>query len=274
MQANRLDMSSRGLHCPQMFVKSHLGTRQFHLHTHCPRDHEKESLHRHPATCATGIVEGYDSIQSSDKDYWEQENVENHNILKTNAKKKSLLRNRGLVSAMLLSCIWNLHDMAYSELFSLWAESPGRYGGLDMTTANVGVILAISGGMLLVFQSFIYSWLQNMLGPIKASRISSVLSVPLVVIYPLMARLNGTLLWGVVIFASILKTILSASVNTASYILINNSVTSDRRGLANGISMSLISLFRAIAPTCAGYMYALKSSLEKSAMTFLGGVTS
>lgn len=198
-----------------------------------------ESLHKHPAELETRSIN-------------EKQSSEERN--KTKSTKKSLWKNWGLVSAISLYCIWSLHDMAYTEIFSLWAVSPETLGGLEMTTANVGVILAISGVALLLFQMLLYPRLQKLLGPIQTSRISAILSVPLVAIFPLIAQLNGTWLWVIVISASILKNILSVSVMTASFILINNSVTSEQRGVANGVSMAFMSLFKAIGPASAGVL--------------------
>ncbi|PON78119.1 Major facilitator [Parasponia andersonii] len=59
--------------------------------------------------------------------------------------KKSLFKNWPLMSSIIGYCIFSLHDMAYSEIFSLWAVSPKKLGGLGFSTEEVGVVLAISG---------------------------------------------------------------------------------------------------------------------------------
>lgn len=213
-----------------------------------------ESLHRHPQALVISSVKDYDENIGVENDQDIPKEVHDEKQDNKTKAQKSLLQNWGLVSSISLYCIWSLHDMAYTEIFSLWAESPVKYGGLDMTTSDVGIILAVCGGLLLVFQLFIYSKVQNRLGAIQTARVSMVLSVPLVAIYPLIAKLSGTTLWAMLIAASTLKNVLSASVMTASFILINNSVTSDQRGLANGVSMSAMSLFKAIGPASAGFL--------------------
>lgn len=93
------------------------------------------------------------------------------------------------------------------QIFSLWAESPRRLGGLSYTTQDVGTVLAISGtdilsdylvvygkGLnkwfadgfvqisgfgLLVFQSSIYPPLEKIMGPIRLCRILGVRSLKL-----------------------------------------------------------------------------------------------
>lgn len=163
-----------------------------------------------------------------------------------------LSKNWGFISAVMLYCIWSLHDMAYTEIFSLWAVSPTTLWGLELTTSDVGIVLAISGGVLLFFQMLLYPIAQKRLGPIQTCRLSAILSVPLIAVYPLIAWLHGSSLWTILIVASCLKNVLSVSVMTASFILINHAVTSDQRGMANGVSMSFMSLFKAVGPATAG----------------------
>ncbi|GKA60315.1 major facilitator superfamily domain protein [Tanacetum coccineum] len=57
----------------------------------------------------------------------------------------SLLKNWPLMSSIIVYCIFSLHDMAYTEIFSLWAVSPTSLGGLNYSTENVGTILSITG---------------------------------------------------------------------------------------------------------------------------------
>ncbi|MFS7969978.1 putative major facilitator superfamily, MFS transporter superfamily [Helianthus anomalus] len=57
----------------------------------------------------------------------------------------SLLKNWPLMSSIIVYCVFSLHDMAYTEIFSLWAESPKSLGGLGYTTAEVGTVLSITG---------------------------------------------------------------------------------------------------------------------------------
>jgi len=58
---------------------------------------------------------------------------------------KSILKNWPLMSAIVLFCIVSFDDMAYTEMFPLWAESERRLGGLDLPSDDVGQVLAITG---------------------------------------------------------------------------------------------------------------------------------
>ncbi|XP_011016745.1 PREDICTED: protein ZINC INDUCED FACILITATOR-LIKE 1-like [Populus euphratica] len=63
----------------------------------------------------------------------------------SNSPRKSLLKNWPLISSIIVYCVFQLHDMAYAEIFSLWAVSPRKNGGLSFSTADVGEVLAFSG---------------------------------------------------------------------------------------------------------------------------------
>ncbi|KAG9151811.1 hypothetical protein Leryth_002090 [Lithospermum erythrorhizon] len=87
-----------------------------------------------------------------------------------------LFKNWPLMSSIIVFCVVSLHDMAYDEIFSLWAVSPQNFGGLGYTTAGVGVVLAASGLGVLVFQLSLYPVAERNLGPIMVSRICGALT--------------------------------------------------------------------------------------------------
>ncbi|KAK9067478.1 hypothetical protein SSX86_014808 [Deinandra increscens subsp. villosa] len=88
----------------------------------------------------------------------------------------SLLKNWPLMSSIIIYCVFSLHDMAYAEIFSLWAESPKSLGGLNYSTEDVGTILSITGenlgAGLLLFQTALYPIAERIFGPIIVARIS------------------------------------------------------------------------------------------------------
>ncbi|XP_019186792.1 PREDICTED: protein ZINC INDUCED FACILITATOR-LIKE 1-like [Ipomoea nil] len=166
--------------------------------------------------------------------------------------QKSLLKNWPLISSILVYCVFQLHDIAYLEIFSLWAVSPRKLGGLSYTTADVGQVLAITGIGLLLFQLFAYPLVEKVLGPVMISRIGAALSIPLLSTYPYIALLSGLCLSVVLNCASMLKNVLSVSITTGLLILQNRAVSQEQRGAANGISMSAMSLFKTIGPAAGG----------------------
>ncbi|EEF37383.1 Multidrug resistance protein mdtG, putative, partial [Ricinus communis] len=140
-------------------------------------------------------------------------------------------------------------------IFSLWAVSPRRFGGLSYSTQDVGEVLAISGFSLLVFQLSLYPYMERIFGPITLFRIAGVLSIPLLASYPFIAMLSGFSLTLMLNCASILKNVLSVSIITGLFLLQNRAVDQHQRGAANGIAMTAMSLFKAAGPAGGGALF-------------------
>ncbi|WOK96781.1 protein ZINC INDUCED FACILITATOR-LIKE 1-like [Canna indica] len=174
---------------------------------------------------------------------------------KDSPPKENLFKNWPLMSSVIVYCIFSLHDMAYTEIFSLWAVSDKSYGGLSLSSQEVGEVLAVSGVGLLVYQIIVYPSIERFLGPIRSMRVAAVLSIPLLVAFPYMTNLSGRVLILIVNCASLLKNILSISIIIGLFILQNNAVSQEQRGAANGIAMTGMSIFKAIAPAAAGIIF-------------------
>ncbi|KAK1292574.1 Protein ZINC INDUCED FACILITATOR-LIKE 1 [Acorus calamus] len=183
--------------------------------------------------------------------------------------KENLLRNWPLMSSIIVYCVFSLHDMAYSEIFSLWAVSDRKFGGLSFTSQDVGMVLSISGLSLLLFQMTLYPMVERIFGPIKVSRVAAILSILLLSTYTLIAKFRGILLYVLINCASLLKNILSLVIVTGLFILQNNAVSQDQRGAANGISMMAQSIFKAVAPAAGGAIFAW--SQKRQHASFLPG---
>ncbi|XP_024461826.2 protein ZINC INDUCED FACILITATOR-LIKE 1 isoform X2 [Populus trichocarpa] len=186
------------------------------------------------------------------------------------SSNESLLKNWPLMSSIVVYCIFSLHDMAYTEIFSLWAESSRKLGGLGYTTEDVGEVLAISGFSLLVFQLSLYPFVERILGPIPVAQIAAALSILLLSSYPFIAMLSGLGLSILINCASIMKNVFSVSIVTGMFILQNNAVDQNQRGAANGISMTGMSLFKAVGPAGGGAILSWAQRRQNAA--FLPGV--
>ncbi|XP_047950479.1 protein ZINC INDUCED FACILITATOR-LIKE 1-like isoform X2 [Salvia hispanica] len=207
-----------------------------------------ESLHTHILESPSS--EGsYDTLEAATQ----QSDINKMEEKKTS--KKSLFKNWPLMSSIIVYCTFSLHDMAYSEIFSLWAESPRRLGGLGYSTEDVGTVLSISGLGLLVFQSSLYPIVEKILGPIMVSRVLGIVSIPLLTSYHYIAMLSGITLSIVLNIASLLKNVLSISIVTGLFILQNRAVGQDQRGAANGLAMTFMSLFKAVGPLGGGALF-------------------
>ncbi|GAB4855225.1 Protein ZINC INDUCED FACILITATOR-LIKE 1 [Ancistrocladus abbreviatus] len=183
--------------------------------------------------------------------------------------KKSLFKNWPLMSSIIVYCIFSLHDMAYTEIFSLWAVSPRKLGGMSYSTADVGEVLSVTGFGMLIFQLLIYPYVDRKFGPIILARICGILSIPLLQSYPFIALLSGFALSMVLNFASVVKNVLSITIITGLFVLQNRAVDQDQRGAANGLAMTSMSVFKAIGPACGGALVSWAQKRQHA--TFLPG---
>ncbi|KAM0877387.1 hypothetical protein ACQ4PT_035521 [Festuca glaucescens] len=207
-----------------------------------------ETLHKHKVN-----ENGNQSVESLEAHLIEpKEKVDQSNSSDT---KKSLFKNWPLMSSIIVYCVFSFHDMAYTEVFSLWAESDRTYGGLSLSSEDVGQTLAITGSSLLVYQLFLYPRINRVLGPIKSSQIAAGLCIPILFAYPYMTYLSEPGLSIILNIASVIKNNLGVTIITGTFILQNNAVPQDQRGAANGLAMTGMSFFKAVAPAGAGIVF-------------------
>nr|GMD40610.1 protein ZINC INDUCED FACILITATOR-LIKE 1-like isoform X1 [Ipomoea batatas] len=183
--------------------------------------------------------------------------------------RKSIYKNWPLMSAIIIYCVFCLDDIAYTEIFSLWAESPRRLGGLSYSTNDVGVVLAISGFSLLAFQVLLYHRVERAFGPITIMRVAGIMSIPLLTSYPYIANLSGITLSLVLNCASLIKNILGTAIITGLLILQNKAVEQDQRAAANGIATTGMSIFKTVGPIGAGALFSWSEKRQDAA--FLPG---
>ncbi|KAL1804083.1 hypothetical protein ACET3Z_032730 [Daucus carota] len=207
-----------------------------------------ETLHKHESHKISSV----DSFENLESAPFLSETTEYTHGQKGSKPEGSLFTNWPLMSSIIVYCVFSLHDMAYSEIFSLWAVSPRRLGGLSFSTEDVGEVLVISGVALLTFQVFLYPLLEKKLGCIMLTRILAVLSIPLLTSYLYIATLSGIPLSISINCASALKNIFSEFIVTGFFILQNRAVDQHQRGAANGICMTLMSLSKAVGPAIGG----------------------
>ncbi|KAF2909362.1 protein ZINC INDUCED FACILITATOR-LIKE 1 isoform X5 [Oryza sativa Japonica Group] len=208
----------------------------------------QETLHKHK-----GLETGVEAAEASTT----QGSAESH--------KKSLFRNWPLMSSIITYCVFSLHDTAYSEIFSLWTVSDRKYGGLSFSSKDVGQVLAVAGASLLVYQLFIYRWVDKILGPINSTRIASVLSIPIIAAYPFMTHLSGIRLGVALYSAAMIKSVLAITIITGTSLLQNKAVPQGQRGAANGIATTAMSLFKAVAPAGAGVLFSWAQKRQHAA---------
>ncbi|KAG2396780.1 Protein ZINC INDUCED FACILITATOR-LIKE 1 Protein ZIF-LIKE 1 [Vigna angularis] len=188
---------------------------------------------------------------------------------KITKKNENLFLNWPLMSSVIAYCVFSLHDIAYQEIFSLWAVSPPKLGGLNFTTNDVGNILSVSGLALIIYQLALYPSVQRASGAIGSARISALLTIPLLQSYPFIALFSGLALFIGLSTASMLKSIFSITIVTGLFLQQNRVVEQHQRGTANGIAMTGMSLFKAIGPASGGAV--LTWSQKRMDSSFLPG---
>ncbi|KEH15401.1 zinc induced facilitator-like protein, partial [Medicago truncatula] len=122
---------------------------------------------------------------------------------------------------------------------------------------------------LCIYQFFIYPSVEKACGPIGFARITAIFSMPLLQSYPFIAMLSGITLYIVISIASILKNIMSETIQTGLFLIQNRVVEQHQRGAANGIAMTSMSLFKAIGPAAGGTI--LTWSQKRMDASFLPG---
>ncbi|GMI81839.1 zinc induced facilitator-like 2 [Hibiscus trionum] len=225
-----------------------------------------ETLHKH-AGKENEAADPYDISETSSNESGRKDDVvelEDRQIHKPN-----LFKNWPLMSTIIVYCIFSLQEMAYSEIFSLWALSDKKYGGLSFSSQDVGEVLAISGFGLLMFQLLLYPPVEKRLGPLMVTRLSAAISIPLLSCFPYIAMLSGVVLHLVINFASLLRNTLSVSLVTGLFILLNDAVPQSQRGAANAISITAMSVFKAFGPAGGGALFSWAQ--KRQVASFLPG---
>ncbi|KAL3696350.1 hypothetical protein R1sor_010426 [Riccia sorocarpa] len=191
-------------------------------------------------------------------------------ITETAEPEESFWRNRGLIASIAVYCVWCFMEIAFSEVFSLWSVSPREHDGLGLLTSDVGIVLAVSGASVFVFNMTLFPHLANYLGPILVTRVPAIICAPVLLLFPYVCKLEGTVQWLVLNILSLTRHILSTAVVTGTFMLTNNSVPTSQRGAANGLSLSCVSFFRTAGPAGAGSFFAWSQSRRDA--KFLPGV--
>ncbi|RLN29699.1 hypothetical protein C2845_PM05G06320 [Panicum miliaceum] len=207
-----------------------------------------ETLHKHKLDKKEDQTTRYSFARLADF----EESTEEHT---SSTKYMDLLKNWPLISSIILFCIISFDDSAYTEIFSLWAESDKMFGGLSFSSKDVGQVLVVGGASILLYQTFIYPHIVKVHGPINTSRVAAISSMTLLFTYPYMTHLPRLWLSIIINIAAALKSIFVVTVVTCCFILQNNSVPQDQRATANGLATTFMSFFKTISPAGAGIVF-------------------
>jgi MFS family permease len=156
------------------------------------------------------------------------------------------------------------------ETIPLFLKASITDGGFGFNSMQIGFLLSISGAVMLVFTSFALpvisrhskSWM---------FRVGTLGAIPVAISMPLIALINRTawshldptthawLLWTILPFTNVLKSVFSCIAFGAVMIQVNHCVYDEYLGAVNGLGQSMAALARAIGPALGGAMWSVST---------------
>ncbi|KAJ7387199.1 hypothetical protein OS493_004169 [Desmophyllum pertusum] len=175
-----------------------------------------------------------------------------------NSKIAILLRTRLAVLAIAVYCVLSFIVIGFDELFTLWAATETKHGGLGFSTDQIGTALLCVAAPLLFLQIWTYPKFERRLGSIRVFQLGNVImGIMIVSLSGINTFYNrSTILWPLLISILLpLRMGVGCSFSSTS-ILVNNSVPSELLGSVNGLAMTAGSISRAFAPLFTGSIFA------------------
>lgn len=148
-------------------------------------------------------------------------------------------------------------SIMFDEVFPLWAMASLKSGGLHFKSASIGTIMSFTGIALVLYTVLVYPQLAKMWGPLKSYRIGMMALIPLLLITTVVPLLHQSVRWyGLVSCVTAVKMCTNLSF-AGNAILINRSVSADKRASVNGLSMTIGSIAKALGPCLGSLIFAV-----------------
>ncbi|CEI40208.1 hypothetical protein FVEN_g1311 [Fusarium venenatum] len=195
--------------------------------------------------------------------------------------------NRRVVGFIVALSIFTYHSMTFDHLLPIFFEekragaaemikgasifpfhSPG---GLGMTLRDVGMVLAVDGGIALFIQVFIFPWAVQKLGTYRLFLLVTVLHPIIYILMPMLLLVPENLIYPAIYGCLIVRNILSIILYPLLMILIKEATpTASALGKVNGLAASAGAACRMIASPIAGFLWAVGSKSDCSALAWYG----
>ena len=173
---------------------------------------------------------------------------------------RELLKRPKARAVLFLYFLYNHISHAFDEVFPLFCIATREKGGMEQTASFVGIVLAITGLLMFTFQLIVYPFIAAKLSPRTALIAFNLLPVPFFLTIPFMHDLEESVRPSIVavpMTICVLSTRLSASVCYSSLFLETNSAAPpESRGRLNGLSMTVGSVAKAMAPLFGSMIFA------------------
>lgn len=168
-----------------------------------------------------------------------------------------LLRIKEYIQVSLLYAIYSIAATGNEELFPLFAATATEYNGMAYSTSKIGLTLLSNAAFMLPAPFLLIPKVTEHFGSRKVFIGSNLFSAFLFPWLPVLAGMvsSSTGLWVAVVFVLFLIRLCLVGGFIAVNILLNNTVTSDLLGSANGFAMTLSSFGRLVAPAILGSLY-------------------
>lgn len=158
----------------------------------------------------------------------------------------------------------------FTETNPLFFVASVAHGGLNFSSTSTGIMIGITGISTILFQLFAYKKISSFLGLIWSFRsgviVFSFVTIAVPIAHCFVFSPNSEVwIWSYLIVIFAVQTCASQMLFSSVFALISNSAEKKNMGRVNGVSQSLVALFRALGPPIAGNLFAWSiSDLNRS----------
>lgn len=192
-----------------------------------------------------------------------------------------VLRQRSVVLSTICYGILAMAYILFDETIPLFLKLDKTQGGFQFDSAQIGLLLSVSGGAMLGFNFYILPTLSQWPKKILFQR-GNYGAIPLILFWPCLALLNQhvllhwkshtayvAVLWPTLLLMSLFKNVFACLSFTAVMLQINHSVTNELLGKVNGMGQSLASAARAIGPALGGMLWSISIQRQFVFLNFI-----
>lgn len=169
-----------------------------------------------------------------------------------------ILKEPIVIQVSLLYILASSNGTAFGELLVLWEWAKLKNGGFQFTTSEIGSISATTSLIYMLYVKFLYKYLSDKYGMTALTRKALLLSVPVLIIFPLLTFVRYThfIKYILLVFGVLVNATFEFMSITSTLIMINNSVDIQYRGKLNGFTLALGNLARGVSPPLFGSIFA------------------
>jgi MFS family permease len=155
-------------------------------------------------------------------------------------------------------------QILFDELLPVFASTPPAQGGLGWTSAEVGSVQVVNGGVQILTTLLLVPWLLRRLGVLAAFRAFMLPLAPYLALFPTVALLSGRaqVVFAVMCGAVAVRTVLFAVPFATIMIAINNLSPPQHLGLVVSSAQAVASAIRTVGPAFGGALFSIASAQE------------